>query len=114
MRVVIGSLMVGLVFAVPGVQGGIQGEPFMLTNGCINCHGFEGQRPPGVIPSLAGQPEAYLYKTLTAYRDGALKGTIMNRVMRTYDDETLRQLAHYYSRLPSGSLGSDCKDASCR
>ncbi|WP_434728832.1 c-type cytochrome [Pseudomonas soli] len=114
MRVVIGSLMVGLAFAVPGVQGGNQGEPFMLTNGCINCHGIEGQRPPGVVPSLAGRSEAYLYETLTAYRDGTLKGTIMNRVMREYDDQMLRQLANYYSRLPSGSLGSDCKDASCR
>ncbi|MFJ4384026.1 c-type cytochrome [Pseudomonas sp. NPDC089408] len=114
MRVVIESLMVGLLLVTAGVQGGNQGEPLMLTNGCINCHGFEGQRPSGVIPSPAGQPEAYLYKTLTAYRNGTLEGSIMNRIMREYDDQTLRQLAHYYSRLPSGSLGSDCKDAPCR
>ncbi|MFA7893823.1 MULTISPECIES: c-type cytochrome [Pseudomonas putida group] len=114
MRVVIGMLLVGLAFAAPDVQGGNQGELFMLTNGCINCHGFEGQRPPGVIPSLVGRTEASLYKTLTAYRDGILKGTIMNRVMREYDDQTLRQLADYYSRFPSGSLGLDCEDPTCR
>jgi len=114
MRVLIESLIVGLVFAVPGAQGSNQGEPFMLTNGCINCHGFEGQRPPGIIPSLAGLPEAYLYKTMTAYRNGTLKGTIMNRMMQAYDDQTLRQFALYYSRLPSGSLSSDSKEAPCR
>lgn len=67
-----------------------------------------------MIPSLAGQPEAYLYKTLMAYRDGTLKGTIMNRIMQEYDDQTLRQFALYYSRLPSGSLGPDRKDTPCR
>ena len=106
MRVVIGALLIGLVFfAVPSLQAGSRGELFMLSNGCINCHGFEGQRTPGAIPSLAGQPEAYLYKTLAAYRDGTLKGTIMNRAMEGYDDQTLRQLAEYYSSLPKESLG---------
>ena len=106
MRVVIGSLLIGLVFAVPSLQAGSRGDSFMLSNGCINCHGFEGQRTPGAIPSLAGQSEAYLYKTLAAYRDGTLKGTIMNRAMKGYDDQTLRQFAEYYSRLPKDSLGA--------
>ena len=105
MRVVIGSLLIGLVFSAPSLQGSSRGEPVMLTNGCINCHGVEGLRTPGAIPSLAGQSEAYLYKTLVAYRDGTLKGTIMNRAMEGYDDQTLRQFAEYYSRLPKGSLG---------
>ena len=106
MRVVIGQLLIGLFFAVPSLQAGSRGEPFMLSNGCINCHGFEGQRTPGVIPSLAGQSESYLYKTLSAYRDGTLKGTIMNRAMEGYDDQTLRQFAEYYSRLPKESMGA--------
>ena len=106
MRVVIGSLLIGLVLAIPSLQAGSRFESFMLSNGCINCHGFEGQRKPGAIPSLAGQPEAYLYKTLAAYRDGTLKGTIMNRAMEGYDDQTLRQFAEYYSRLPKDSQGA--------
>ncbi|OLF54099.1 c-type cytochrome [Pseudomonas chlororaphis] len=104
MRVVIGPLLIGLFFAVPSLQAGSLGEPFMLSNGCINCHGFEGQRTPGAIPSLSGQSQAYLYKTLLAYRDGTLKGTIMNRAMEGYDDQTLKQFAAYYSRLPKGAL----------
>ena len=112
MRVVIGALLIGLVFfAVPSLQAGSRGELFMLSNGCINCHGFEGQRTPGAIPSLAGQPEAYLYKILAAYRDGTLKGTIMNRAMEGYDDQTLRQLAEYYSSLPKESLGGASSQA---
>ena len=111
MRVVIGSLFIVLVFAVPGLQASSRGEPFMLSNGCINCHGFEGQRKPGAIPSLAGQSEAYLYKILAAYRDGTLKGTIMNRAMEGYDDQTLRQLAEYYSSLPKESLGGAVSQA---
>lgn len=104
MRVVIGSLFICLVFTASSLQGASRGESFMLTNGCINCHGFEGKRTPGAIPSLAGQSEAYLYRTLVAYRAGTLKGTIMNRAMEGYDDQTLRQFAEYYSRLPKGSL----------
>jgi cytochrome c553 len=104
MRVAIGSLLIGLVLAVPGLQAGSRDEVFMLTNGCINCHGFEGRRTSGVIPSLAGQPDASLYKVLAAYRDGTLKGTIMNRAMQGYDDQALRQFAQYYSRLPKDSL----------
>lgn len=106
MRVVIGLLLIGLVFAVPSLRAGSPDEPFMLSNGCINCHGFEGRRTPGAIPSLAGQSEGYLYKTLTAYRAGTLKGTIMNRAMEGYDDQALRQFARYYSRLPKDSLGA--------
>lgn len=106
MRVVIGSLLTALVFAVSSLQAGSRGEPFMLSNGCINYHGFEGQRTPGAIHSLAGQSEAYLYKTLAAYRDGTLKGTIMNRAMEGYDDHALRQFAGYYSRLPKASQGA--------
>ncbi|MFF7106603.1 c-type cytochrome [Pseudomonas sichuanensis] len=106
MRVVIGSLLIGLIFAAPSLQGSSRGEPFMLTNGCINCHGFEGQRTPGAIPSLAGQSEAYLYRTLLAYRDGTRQGTIMNRAMQGYDDHTLRQFAAYYSRLPKVPVGN--------
>lgn len=106
MRGVIETLLIGLVFfSVPSLQAGSRGELFMLSNGCINCHGFEGQRTPGAIPSLAGQSEAYLYKTLAAYRDDTLKGTIMNRAMEGYDDQTLRQLAEYYSSLPKDSQG---------
>ncbi|MBX8474266.1 cytochrome c4 [Pseudomonas cichorii] len=111
MRVVIRPLLIGLVFAVPSLQAGSLGESFMLSNGCINCHGFEGQRTPGVIPSLAGQSEAYLYKTLKAYREGTLKGTIMNRAMEGYDDQTLRQFAEYYSRLPRGPIDASAPQA---
>ena len=103
MCVVIRSLLVGLIIAASSLQADSRVESFMLSNGCINCHGFEGQRTQGAIPSLAGQSESYLYKTLAAYREGTLKGTIMNRVMEGYDDQALRQLAEYYSRLPKDS-----------
>lgn len=36
MRVVIGLLLICLVYAVPSLQAGSRGEPFMLSNGCIN------------------------------------------------------------------------------
>ncbi|MFJ3521405.1 c-type cytochrome [Pseudomonas sp. NPDC090203] len=111
MRVGIGSLLIGLVFSIPSLQAGSRGEPLMLSNGCINCHGFEGQSTPGAIPSLAGQSEIYLYKTLAAYRDGTLKGTIMNRVLEGYEDQTLRQFAEYYSGLPKGPSGTTVPQA---
>lgn len=71
----------------------------MASNGCINCHGFEGVREAGAIPSIAGLPREYLLRTLSGYRDGAFQGTIMNRVMERADDATLRLLADRFSSI---------------
>lgn len=83
----------GQVLAQPAV------DSLMVSNGCINCHGTSGLREGGIIPSIAGQPQAYLLQTLTQYRDGSLKGTIMNRVMERVDGEHARLLASRFSAI---------------
>jgi cytochrome c553 len=83
----------GQVSAQPSV------DSLMANNGCINCHGTSGLREGGIIPSIAGQPQAYLVQTLTQYRNGSLKGTIMNRVMERVDEEHVRLLADIFSAI---------------
>lgn len=74
-------------------------DSLMVSNGCINCHGTAGLREGGIIPTIAGQPQAYLLQTLTQYRDGSLKGTIMNRVMERVDEEHAWLLANRFSAI---------------
>jgi cytochrome c553 len=72
---------------------------------CEVCHGSTGRGDPAkLIPSLAGQPSGYLRNQMLLFKrdqrspgDAHLKA--MKTLMRTIPDETLRDLAAYYSSL---------------
>lgn len=70
-----------------------------VSNGCVNCHGFDGVREGGFIPSIAGLPQQYLLSVFSGYRDGSLRGSIMNRVMEKFSDSELEQLATGFSSI---------------
>src|SRR5690606_10234717 len=72
---------------------------------CARCHGRDGLgRGPGAagaaFPVIAGQPEAYLYQTLLAFRDGMRGSGFMEPPARRYDRATLRALAAHYAGQP--------------
>jgi sulfide dehydrogenase cytochrome subunit len=75
-------------------------DPVVLAGPCANCHGTDG-RSPGVIPSIAGRPEAVLKAQLKAFKaETPPPGTtIMNRLMKGYTDEQIDALAKYYAQL---------------
>lgn len=99
MHIAIKPLLLFLMTVCSSVLANEVTDALMASNGCINCHGFDGVREAGAIPSIAGLPREYLLRTLSSYRDGSLKGTIMNRVMERTDDVTVRLLADRFSSI---------------
>jgi sulfide dehydrogenase cytochrome subunit len=70
----------------------------VLAGTCANCHGTAG-RSAGGMPSLAGQPEAYLVQQMQAFRDGKRPATIMHQLAKGYTDEQIQALAKHYAGL---------------
>jgi cytochrome c553 len=72
---------------------------------CVICHGPQGQGDPAkLIPSLAGQAPGYLREQLLLFKqdrrspgDPALAA--LKALLKTIPDETLGDLAAYYSSL---------------
>ena len=72
---------------------------------CATCHGTKGQGDPAkLVPQIAGQPAVYLRNQLLLFKadqrspkDEAL--TKMKAVLKSVPDETLADVAAYYSSL---------------
>lgn len=67
---------------------------------CQSCHGAGGISVTPGIPSLAGQPEAFLEYQLVFFRSGARKDAIMAPVAASLGDDEVRSLAAYFAALP--------------
>jgi cytochrome c553 len=71
----------------------------------VVCHGPEGRGDPAkLIPDLTGQPPGYLRQQMLLFKadrrspgDEPLKA--LKALMRTIPDQTLADLAQYYSSL---------------
>jgi len=66
---------------------------------CAGCHGVEGISAAGMFPNLAGQKAEYFATALKAYRDGERVNDMMTGMARGLSDETIADLAAYYSGL---------------
>lgn len=66
---------------------------------CAACHGAEGIAVVPLYPNLAGQPAAYLYWQLVAYRKAARPDSVMTPMVATLEDGDMRDLAAYYASL---------------
>lgn len=66
---------------------------------CAGCHGVEGISAAGMFPNLAGQKAEYFESALKAYRDGDRVNDMMTGMARDLSDETIADLAAYYSEL---------------
>jgi cytochrome c553 len=72
---------------------------------CATCHGAEGQGDaPKLVPAIAGQPPAYIRNQLLLFKtdkrspgDPAL--IQLKSIVRSIPDETLADIAAYYSSL---------------
>ena len=66
---------------------------------CVACHGADGIGTTNLNPNLAGQKEAYLAKSIKAYRDGARTDPMMNAMTKPLSDADIDNLAAYFSSL---------------
>jgi cytochrome c553 len=76
----------------------------IVATSCSRCHGADGLgRGEGGFPRIAGQREAYLRASLTAYRAGERHSGFMQPVASGLTDEAIARLSAYYAGLPRGS-----------
>jgi cytochrome c553 len=67
---------------------------------CAGCHGAQGEgNATNATPRIAGQPQAYLQRQLTAYADGRRENEVMSPIARQLSPEQRTSLSAYYSGL---------------
>jgi cytochrome c553 len=64
---------------------------------CVPCHGEAGVAAAAQWPNLAGQHESYLLQALAQYKDGQRTDLLMGPMVKPLDDETIEQLAAFFS-----------------
>ncbi len=69
----------------------------MLAGTCAACHGTNGSSV-AVIPSLAAAPAEYFVETMKAFKSGARKATVMDRVAKGYSDEEIALMGDYFAQ----------------
>jgi cytochrome c553 len=72
-----------------------------LVNRCERCHGPTASNSRMVVPGLNGQKQEYLVEVLKAYRDSDRGSSLMHKMSANYSDETIEELASYYSSQPA-------------
>lgn len=64
---------------------------------CSACHGMDGNSLNPEWPSLAGQHESYLVKSLQSFKSGARQNVLMSSMALPLTDEDMVDLAAYFS-----------------
>lgn len=86
--------MLGLVATA---QAGDAAAGKTKSANCVGCHGLNGRSNNPSNPNLAGQKEAYLVKSIKAYRDGHRKDPMMNSMVAGLSDADIADLAAFYA-----------------
>ncbi len=68
---------------------------------CFACHGVDGNAVNPQYPRLAGQYNEYLQQALHEYKDGRRKNPIMMGMAAALTDQDIKDIAAYFSSLPS-------------
>ena len=79
--------------------GGTQGATFDKAQACAACHGANGIAVSATWPTLAGQHEDYLVKSLQQYRDGTRTDPVMGAQAALIAEEDVKLLARYFAGL---------------
>lgn len=79
--------------------GGSEAAGFDKAQACTACHGNNGVSVNAMWPTLAGQHEDYLVRSLNAYRDGTRKDAIMGAQAQLVAEEDVALLAKYFAGL---------------
>lgn len=72
---------------------------------CSACHGMDGNSLNPEWPSLAGQHESYIVKSLQSFKSGARQNVLMSSMALPLTDEDMVDLAAYFSaQKPRGGV----------
>jgi cytochrome c553 len=79
--------------------GGTKDASFEGAAACAACHGQNGISVNALWPTLAGQHESYLERSLRQYRDGTRSDAVMSAQAALIAEENVAALARYFARL---------------
>lgn len=79
--------------------GGLTDRLDGLTSDCARCHGADGLGRDGTAPKLAGQSQAYLDATLSAFAGGRRPSGIMGPIAAALSPEEIARLSGHYAAL---------------
>ncbi|MBL8398115.1 MAG: cytochrome C [Candidatus Accumulibacter sp.] len=69
-----------------------------LAAGCTGCHGTEGRAVSGTgFDSLAGLDQVRMLQKLADFRSGSRPATVMQQIVKGYNDEQLALIAAYFA-----------------
>lgn len=74
---------------------------------CVACHGPDGNSLNPEWPSLAGQNEAYLVRTLQAFKKGERSNPLMSAQALALGDQDMADLAAYFASKPRAPKTAD-------
>jgi cytochrome c553 len=97
---VTGLILVSGVAAVVGntaYAGGDAAAGAQKAATCAACHGMDGNSVNPQWPSLAGQNETYIVKTLNAFKNGSRTDVIMGAQAAGLGEQDIADLAAYFS-----------------
>ena len=81
-------------------SGGEDAPAFEKAAACAACHGANGISVNAMWPTIAGQHEDYLAKSIAEYRDGTRKDPVMTvQAGLIESDEDVKLLAKYFASL---------------
>ena len=91
-------------FSTPVAAGTAEaGQAKSVT--CSACHGMDGNSLNPEWPSLAGQHEAYIVKSLQSFKSGARQNVLMSSMALPLTDEDMSDLAAYFAaQKPTGGV----------
>lgn len=68
----------------------------MLSNTCAGCHGTNGASVGLSMPTLAGQPAAYIEDSMKKFKSGERPSSIMGRLAKAYSDDDFKAMAEFF------------------
>jgi cytochrome c553 len=83
-----------------GRQLALSGDVSARVQGCVSCHGPNGEGEPPTIPYLAGQYKHYIQVQLLMFNRGYRTSEQMARVAHQIPDQHIEAIAAYFDQLP--------------
>ena len=74
---------------------------------CAACHGAEGISLNPEWPSLAGQHESYIVKSLKAYKNGTRDNVLMVGQVMALSDQDMADIGAFYASQPMARMTAD-------
>lgn len=103
-RTILASLLTAslmFAFGTASAASGTAAAGKTKAAACEACHGADGNGIAPNYPALAGQYQDYLVQALHEYKDGQRTNAIMNGMAAPLSDQDIKDLAAFFSSLPS-------------